>query len=146
MKITTLKSILEDIVEEELNEKWEGDVDVEKTGEYADKSISQLKSELEKVKKKSKQYQDKGQDVPDNVIEKEHQILFAIRAKKHWKGGVSEGKDKNEKGDSEEYKKFFMKALKKFGVTEPDQFDSEEKKKEFFDYVDKNWKADKETD
>jgi|TARA_Y100000034_G_C6897169_1_gene413906 hypothetical protein len=44
------------------------------------------------------------------------------------------------------YQKFFDKALDKFGVSSPDKFDSEEKKKEFFDYVDKHWEADKETD
>ena len=38
------------------------------------------------------------------------------------------------------YQKFFKKALKKFGVKEPDEL-SGEKKKEFFNYVDKNWKA-----
>lgn len=43
------------------------------------------------------------------------------------------------------YKEFFKSALKKFGVSEPDQL-KREKKKEFFDYVDANWKADKETD
>ncbi len=43
------------------------------------------------------------------------------------------------------YQEFFKKALKKFGVTEPDQLTGE-KKKAFFDYVDKNWKAKKETD
>ena len=39
-----------------------------------------------------------------------------------------------------EYEKFFMKALKKFGVNEPDEL-PDDKKKEFFNYVDKNWKA-----
>lgn len=48
-------------------------------------------------------------------------------------------------GDKEAYQAFFKKALKKFGVDEPDQL-SGDKKKEFFDYVDKNWKADNETD
>lgn len=42
-----------------------------------------------------------------------------------------------------EYEKFFKSALKKFGVTEPDELEGD-KKKEFFDYVDKNWKSDKE--
>jgi len=49
------------------------------------------------------------------------------------------------KGDKEAYQAFFKKALKKFGVDEPDQL-SGDKKKEFFNYVDKNWKADNETD
>ena len=43
------------------------------------------------------------------------------------------------------YQEFFRKALKKFGVTEPDQLTGE-KRKAFYDYVDKNWKAKKETD
>jgi len=45
--------------------------------------------------------------------------------------------------DGDEYKKFFQSALKKFGVTEPDQLEGD-KKKEFYDYIDKNWKSDKE--
>ena len=44
------------------------------------------------------------------------------------------------------YQKFFQKALDKFGVDSPADFKDEEKKKEFFDYVDANYKADKETD
>ena len=47
---------------------------------------------------------------------------------------------------SEEYKAFFNAALKKFGVSSPADFDSEEKKKEFFDYIDKNYKGEKEGD
>ena len=50
-----------------------------------------------------------------------------------------------ETGDKEEYQKFFNAALKKYGVSSPDDLD-DEKKKEFFDYVDKNYKAEKETD
>ena len=46
-------------------------------------------------------------------------------------------------GDKEEYEKFFNSALKKFGVSSPDELEGE-KKKEFFDYIDKNWKADHE--
>ena len=44
-----------------------------------------------------------------------------------------------------EYQKFFKKKLKEFGVSSPDEL-ADEKKKEFFDMVDKEWKADKETD
>ena len=43
------------------------------------------------------------------------------------------------------YKAFFQKALKKWGVSSPDEIKDEDKK-EFYDYVDRNWKADKETD
>ena len=44
------------------------------------------------------------------------------------------------------YQKFFRKALKKFGVSSPSEFKSEEEKKKFFDYVDKEYKADNEED
>jgi len=41
------------------------------------------------------------------------------------------------------YQAFFKKALKKFGVEEPDEL-SGDKEKEFYNYIDKNWKADDE--
>ena len=43
------------------------------------------------------------------------------------------------------YKAFFQKALKKWGANSPDEIKDEDKK-EFYNYVDRNWKADKETD
>ena len=46
-------------------------------------------------------------------------------------------------GDKEAYQKFFQSALKKFGVKSPAELKGE-KKKEFFDYVDKNWTGDHE--
>ena len=48
-------------------------------------------------------------------------------------------------GDKEEYEKFFRAALKKFGVSEPDKL-PDEKKKDFYNYVDANWKGDNESD
>ena len=50
-----------------------------------------------------------------------------------------------ETGDKEEYQKFFNAALKKYGVSSPDDLD-DEKKKEFYDYVDANWEGDNESD
>ena len=47
--------------------------------------------------------------------------------------GIKESKD--------EYEKFFNSALKKFGVDSPADFKDDAKKKEFFNYVDKNYKA-----
>lgn len=46
---------------------------------------------------------------------------------------------------SKSYQEFFRGALKKFDVEEPDQLTGD-KKKQFFDYMDKNWKGDKELD
>lgn len=47
---------------------------------------------------------------------------------------------------SKEYQDFFNAALKKFGVNSPADFKSDEEKKEFFDYIDKNYKGEKEGD
>ena len=47
--------------------------------------------------------------------------------------------------DEGEYEKFFQAAMKKFGISSPDELE-DDKKKEFFNYVDKNYKAKKETD
>ena len=57
--------------------------------------------------------------------------------------------DKEEADEQSEkqkkYQKFFNAALKKFGVKSPAELEGE-KKKEFFDYVDKHYEADQETD
>ena len=45
-----------------------------------------------------------------------------------------------------EYEEFFQKAMKKFGISSPDELKDDEKKKKFFNYVDANYKAKKETD
>ena len=60
--------------------------------------------------------------------------------------GVCE--DCEEQIDEEDtaYEKFFRKALKKFGVESPADFKSEEEKKKFFNYVDKEYKAKNEED
>ena len=47
-------------------------------------------------------------------------------------------KDSIEEGD---YEEFFQAAMKKFGISSPDELESDEKKKKFFNYVDKNYKA-----
>ena len=43
------------------------------------------------------------------------------------------------------YEEFFKSALEKWGVSEPDQLDDDEKSK-FFNYVDANWSVENETD
>ena len=43
----------------------------------------------------------------------------------------------------EEYKDFFKKVMKKFGVSSPGEL-SGDKEKEFYNYIDKNWKGKKE--
>jgi hypothetical protein len=62
--------------------------------------------------------------------------------------GEAEVKSEDTSPDFKEedgYKAFFQKALKKWGVSSPDEIKDEDKK-DFFDYVDRNWKGEKETD
>ena len=49
-----------------------------------------------------------------------------------------ETKDQIEEGD---YEEFFQAAMKKFGISSPDELKSDEAKKKFFNYVDKNYSA-----
>ena len=66
---------------------------------------------------------------------------------------AKESSHEDEEEDQEEelsdkqkkYQAFFQKALKKFGVKSPSELEGD-KKKEFFDYVDKNWEAEHEED
>lgn len=65
--------------DEELEEKWPGKADVEKTGEYSDKTIAELKAQLKKLKD--------NPNKTESLKKKERQIIFAIRAKGGWKKG-----------------------------------------------------------
>ena len=47
--------------------------------------------------------------------------------------------------EDDNYKAFFQKAMKKFGVSSPNQLKPEDKD-DFYNYVDRNYKAKKETD
>ena len=38
-----------------------------------------------------------------------------------------------------EYRHFFNKAMEKFNINSPADLKSDEQKKKFFDYIDKNW-------
>ena len=51
---------------------------------------------------------------------------------------------KLKEGSKEEYQKFFNAAMKKFGIDSPADLKSDEEKKKFFDYVDKNYKGEKD--
>lgn len=64
-----------DLVEKYLNEKWKKDVKIDKTGEYKDKTVAQLKKEINALKGK-----------PGNK-EKMGELLFALRAKEGWPKG-----------------------------------------------------------
>jgi hypothetical protein len=68
-------------------EKWSGDVKIKQTGEHADKTIEEINSEITALKNKHEKSKEKDKNY--KVSEKDKslmsQLLFAKRAKKHWK-------------------------------------------------------------
>ena len=58
---------------------------------------------------------------------------------------MKSSKEKNTRIKEGDYEVFFKSAMKKFGISSPDELD-DDKKKEFFNYVDKNYEAENETD
>jgi hypothetical protein len=62
-------------------------------------------------------------------------------AKKRAKLYAGDGFDE---GTKEEYQKFFNAAMKKFGIDSPADLKSDEEKKKFYDYIDKNYKGEKD--
>jgi hypothetical protein len=81
-----------------------------------DKELKSVKAEVEQIFKSK---------IADTKIQKE---------------SVNEAQS----GDKEAYKKFFDAALKKFKIKSPADLESDEDKKKFFDYIDKNWEGEGE--
>ena len=99
------------------------------------KQFSKISSESESLQQRlGALYEDMG-----NIIGRYYEI-----GEKHVPGHDS---DDIQTKDIEEnaYEKFFQGAMKKFGISSPDEL-KDDKKKAFFNYVDKNYKADNETD
>jgi len=106
------------------------------------KELTGLSKQFGKIAQESKSlqqrlgalYEDMG-----NILGRYYEI-----GEKHIPGHDS---DDIETVDIEEnaYQKFFQAAMKKFGISSPDELD-DDKKKKFFNYVDKNYQAKKETD
>ena len=75
-----------EVEKEDINEKWEGDVEVKQTGEYSDMSIEELNSAIKKQKEKNEKLKKQGKKVPHADRTKMSQLYFAKRAKQGWKG------------------------------------------------------------
>lgn len=71
-------------------------------------------------------------------------VASALRDARQGLGNTLVGEETISEEDTE-YEKFFRAALKKFGVSSPDEFESDEEKKKFFNWVDKNYKGKKES-
>jgi hypothetical protein len=60
-----------------------------------------------------------------------------------WIGAIREAESLKEESDKQTaYQEFFMKKLKEFGVSSPSELD-DDKKKEFFDEISKEWDSEK---
>lgn len=66
-------------------EKWSKEVKIKSTGENADKSISEINKEITALKKDNAKYKEKGEKIPEKNKTLMSQLIFAKRAKKHWK-------------------------------------------------------------
>ena len=73
---------LSDIVRDIVSEEWDKDVEIKSTGEHADKTIAQIKKEMEALKGKT----------PFNR-EQFSELMFALRAKQGWKKGKGATKE-----------------------------------------------------
>ena len=90
----------------------------------ATKKIEKMKKGLSKDKEVAAALQLANEEVSESVLDEA--------------ASMNEAEDNKAK-----YKAFFDKALKKFGVESPAELEGE-KKKEFFDYVDKNYNSEDE--
>jgi hypothetical protein len=86
---------------ENMNEKWEGDTEVEKTGEYSGMSVAELDKAIKALKSKTAKLQDEGKKVPKSMREKMSELYFAKRAKQGWKGkGSAKVDEEMEEGNA----------------------------------------------
>ena len=75
---------------------------------------------------------------------REHRKKLESARLRREKKNLNKEEVKLEEGSKEEYQKFFNAAMKKFGIDSPADLKSDEEKKKFFDYVDKNYKGEKD--
>ena len=75
---------------------------------------------------------------------KEHRAKLEAARLRREKKKLNKEEVKLEEGSKEEYTKFFNAAMKKFKIDSPADLKSDEEKKKFFDYVDKNYKGEKD--
>ena len=115
----------------------------------ATKKIEKLKRGLSddpEVKAALQHYNEQMEDAPAKVDGRTKQYKetlrrIQLRKERMKKEAVEEATNEETirtEGSKEEYQKFFNAALKKFGAKSPAEMD-DEKKKKFFNYIDKNW-------
>ena len=122
--------------EKDFKDKKKADAYAEK-GNSIDKvggsyTVTKVKGKMESVTEEAEMDYDKMFEEafePKSLDDVVKQVVFGLQ--------------EAQSGDKEAYQKFFKAAMKKFGVSSPGEL-SGDKEKEFYDYIDKNWKGDNE--
>ena len=102
------------------------------------KELTSLSGQFKKVANEAQSLQERMSTLYEDmghILSRYYEINGASSQKENFNGVVREG----------EYEEFFQSAMKKFGISSPDELD-DDKKKEFFNYVDKNYSAKNEKD
>ena len=122
---------------------------IKKSGENNDGTVTKESKHDEDEKKEGNAF-----TAALNAARKNGDDEFVVSGKKYKVEDYAEDEEEvkeakvatdEESEKQKKYQAFFNKALKKFGVDSPSELEGD-KKKEFFDYVDKNYEADNEED
>ena len=142
--LKTKKDSLEEAISKAINEKPDSSKDLKEdvnAKDLLEKAGKYLKYSDLLLQKGRMMAKNKSTAMIDREIEKEKKRLGIKDEFDAQLQGMAEAVTE---GDKEEYTKFFNAALKKFGVKSPADFKDDAKKKEFFNYIDKNFKGDHE--
>ena len=142
--LKTKKDSLEEAISKAMNEKPDSSKDLKEdvnAKDLLEKAGKYLKYSDLLLQKGRMMAKNKSTAMIDREIEKEKKKLGIKDEFDAQLQGMAEAVTE---GDKEEYTKFFNAALKKFGVKSPADFKDDAKKKEFFNYIDKNFKGDHE--
>ena len=109
--------------------------------DFNEKAFNKVLAALNSIKKSAKSFKS------EDDVTKPYQYRADPRYKSEQYESVEEVAldEASKEGDKAAYKAFFNKAMKKFGINDITDLKGD-KKKEFFDYVDANWKADNEVE
>ena len=110
------------------------------------KELTSLSNQFRKVATESQGLQERMSVLYEDMgyILGRYYDIKEVDEKMHRQGDELEGDD-IDRVEEGTYEEFFQSALKKFGVSSPNDLD-DDKKDDFFNYIDSNWTAKKETD
>ena len=107
------------------------------------KSFSKVATESDQLQQRlTALYEDMG-----NILGRYYEIDELKEGWKSYRDGEELEDDEKEmsEGDKEKYTAFFKKSLEKWNVSSPEELGDDDKR-DFFNYVDKNWDASIESD